>query len=591
MHPSFEQLSDTTWPALFEAQVARSPDATALQLGDANLSYAALNEAANRLAHQLIALGIGPEDIVALALPRSFDMIVALLGILKAGAAYLPLDLDYPRASLHYMIADAKPLCLVTDDAARLDAGLPIVRIDEPEIARQPTHDPTDAGRVRPLRPANVAYVMYTSGSTGRPKGVVVTHVGLASLVASQIEHFHITSDARVLQLGSLGFDISVAEICHSLFAGATLVLTSGEKRWSAELARLVDAHRVTHATMLPTTLATIPAGRLSTVTNLMVGGEAWTSQLAARWAPGRRLINAYGPTEATVWSTMSDPVSGTAPPPIGRPIRNTQVHVLDAALQPLPAGAEGELYIAGLGLARGYLGRPALTAERFVANPFGPPGTRMYRTGDLARWRHDRMLDFLGRVDHQVKFNGFRIELPEIEAALQEHPAVAQAAVTVREDLAGNKWLAAYVVLAAGQDATPAELRAHLAGHLPDSMVPATVTRLDALPLTRTGKLDRGALPTLETTATGRARRAMRALASLWQATPPPSINPFEDEDAAYVALVNEEGQYSLWLALMPAPTGWTIDCGPMPRTACLAYIERRWTDLRPRSLVVSLR
>ncbi|MGH9282937.1 MAG: non-ribosomal peptide synthetase, partial [Acidimicrobiales bacterium] len=455
--------NDTTAPipaaalgALFEAQVKATPEAVAVIFEDTALTYAQLNAQANRLAHGLIARGVGPEQIVALALPRSPELVVAILAVLKAGAAYLPVDPEYPPARIAFMLADAEPVLLVTSihtEGALADAG-PTDRlvIEDPGTVEMLSGcadtDPTDPDRTAPLGPEHPAYVIYTSGSTGQPKGVVVRHGGISNLGAAQIEGFGVTARARVLQFASPSFDASFSELCMALLSGAALVMAPPEQLLPASpLSALVARQGVTHATLPPSVLAALPAG--DGFSTLVVAGEACPPSLVAAWSPGRRMINAYGPTETTVCATMSGPLSearGTAPP-IGRPIANTRAYVLDAGLQPVPPGVAGELCIAGAGLARGYLRRPALTAERFVADPFGAPGTRMYRTGDLVRWRADGNLEFLGRRDHQVKVRGFRIELGEVEAALSSHPGVARAVVLAREDTPGERRLVAYVV------------------------------------------------------------------------------------------------------------------------------------------------
>jgi nonribosomal peptide synthetase DhbF len=523
-------VPQTTLPALIEAQVARRRDAVALVCEDSTLTYAALNARANQLAHLLIAQGAGPEQIVALALPRSAELIVGLLAILKSGAAYLPLDPDYPADRLAFMLADAKPACLITSSAIapRLPEAAPRLVLDHPDtagaLARQPDTNPRDQDRTAPLCPRNPAYVIYTSGSTGTPKAVVVSHVGITSLAGAQIERLGITSDARVLQFSSSSFDASIMELLMAFAAGAALVVPQPGLIAGEILADTLARHAISHALIPPAVLAGMPTGRLEQLQTLIVGGDACPPDLVARWSEARRMINAYGPTETTICATMSMPLSGTANPPIGRPIWNTRVYVLDDGLQPVPAGVAGELYIAGSGLARGYLNRPGLTAERFVADPFGPPGSRMYRTGDRARWRPEGTLHFLGRADQQVKIRGFRIELGEIEATLGQHDGVAQAAVLAREDRPGDKRLVAYVVPAAGDAPDATELRQHLTRTLPDYMVPAAFVALDALPLTPSGKLDRKALPApdqhLPTDHTPPRTATEKVLAGLWAET-----------------------------------------------------------------------
>jgi amino acid adenylation domain-containing protein len=510
-------LPNTTLPVLFEVQVERIPEASALVFKEATLSYGELNAKANRLAHFLIGQGIGPETLVALALPRSIEMIVGLLAILKAGAAYLPLDPDYPEERLAFMLQDAQPACVLTtvQIAARLPDNPSRLFLDGPDtlgaLGRSPNINPTDAQRTQPLTFQHPAYAIYTSGSTGTPKGVVVTHNGISSLATAQIDHFALTPKARVLQFASLSFDAAFSEVAMSLLSGATLVLAGPKERAGEPLAALIQSQGITHATLPPVVLGGLTK-ELPSLESLVVAGEACGPDLVARWSKSRRLINAYGPTETTVCATMSEPLSDAIVPPIGRPILNTRVYVLDSSLQPVPAGVPGELYVAGAGLARGYLRLPALSAERFVADPYGAPGTRMYRTGDLARWHGDGVLDFLGRADQQLNLRGFRIEPAEIEAALLSDPTVAQGAVIAREDCPGDKRLVGYVVAQSGQSADPVALRTHLGRTLPDHMVPAAIVVLDALPLTPNGKLDRKALPAPDLTPSAHAWRAPRS-------------------------------------------------------------------------------
>ncbi|MFD7877929.1 amino acid adenylation domain-containing protein, partial [Streptomyces sp. NPDC059766] len=457
-------------PELFAAQVAATPDAVALVCGDVELTYRQLNVRANRFAHALIARGVGRERTVAVALPRSVESVVAVLGVLKAGAAYLPVDPAYPPARIAFMLDDARP-AVVVDDPATVSEG------DWPDT------DPAVALDVR-----HPAYVIYTSGSTGRPKGVVVSHTGVSGLVAAQVERLGVAPGGRVLQFASPSFDAAFWDLCSAVLTGAALVLAPAE----APLDALTDRGLgITHVTLPPSALTAVESADL-TATTLVVAGEACAPELVARWAPGRRMINAYGPTETTVCATMSAPLTpGTGVPPIGRPVAGFGVYVLDERLRVVPPGVTGELYVAGPGLARGYLNRPGLTAGRFVACPFGPAGARMYRTGDLVRRRGDGDLEYVGRADDQVKVRGFRIELGEVEAALAEHPAVAQAAVLARDDR-----LVGYVAARSGTVVRPAELTAYLRDRLPDYLVPAVFVVLDVLPLTPNGKLDRAALP-----------------------------------------------------------------------------------------------
>ncbi|MGH3693671.1 MAG: amino acid adenylation domain-containing protein [Pseudonocardiaceae bacterium] len=511
------EVAGTTFPVLFETQVLATPEAVAVVFEDTTLTYCQLNAKANRLAHLLITSRVCPEQIVALALPRSAELVVCIVAVLKAGAAYLPVDPDYPPARISFMLHDAQPALLLTN--TQTEGGLPdtdlMTRLvlDDPGtselLASCVDTDPTDADRTTPLRLAHPAYLIYTSGSTGQPKGVVVCHRGVSSLAAAQIEHFAVSAHSRVLQFASPNFDASFSELCMGLLSGAALVVAPPEKLVpGAALCALVDRQRVTHVTLPPSALAVLPAGDgLPPVVTLAVAGERCPVELVRAWSPGRRMINAYGPTEVTVCATMSGPLSHATrmPPPIGRPITNVQVYVLDVGLQLVPAGVTGELCVAGWGLARGYLRQPGLTAARFVANPFGPAGTRLYRTGDLVRWGAEGELEFLGRVDDQVKVRGYRIEPGEIEAVLTAHPQVTQAVVIAREDRPGDQRLVAYVVA----DALSGVLRDFARVRLPEYMVPAVVV-LERLPLTPNGKLDRAALPApeLRSVAGGRAPR-----------------------------------------------------------------------------------
>ncbi|MFB7270063.1 amino acid adenylation domain-containing protein [Streptomyces sp. NPDC056244] len=449
-----------TWPAMFAEQAARHPDAIALVFEDTRYTYAELDERANRLAHALIARGAGPERVVALALPRSAEMIVAQVAVLKSGAAYLPVDLDYPGDRIAYMLADAGPVCLVTT-AGSLD-GLPAedavprfvldVLETAAELAGRPAHDPTDADRGGALSVLNAAYVIYTSGSTGRPKGVVLSHTGVAKLVATQSERFGIGPHSRVLQFASPSFDVAFWDLCLGLLSGGRLVVVPSELRVpGVPLADYANAHGITFMILPPALLAAMPeeAGLPATAT-LLAGTERVSPELVRRYARTRMMFNAYGPTEATTNSTLGlcDPETPAgAVVPIGVPDPGTRAYVLDARLRPVPDGVPGELYLGGAGLARGYLGRPGLTAERFVADPFGAPGERLYRTGDLVRWRADGRLEFLGRTDTQIKIRGFRVEPGEIESVLRGHPAVEQVTVVAREDRPGERRLAAYIV------------------------------------------------------------------------------------------------------------------------------------------------
>lgn len=418
---------------LFEEQARKAPESEAILCGEDTATYHDLNCRANRLAHYLRGMGAGPETIIGVCLPRSVDQVVAVLAVLKAGAAYLPLDPNYPGARLEHMLGDSGARLVVTNreaSAACTAPGFVLIDAEKEAIDRMSAVDPIPA-----LDEANTAYVIYTSGSTGTPRGVAVTHGGLRNLVDAQIAAFGITSRDRVLQFASLSFDASVSEIFTALGCGAALILHSADFTSPA----LAGA---TIATFPPSFLAALPS--VEAPQTIVSAGEACPPDVVRKFAAGRTFINAYGPTEATVCATAAVCNAGDPGlPPIGRPINNVQVYVLDAYLRPRPAGLPGELYIGGPGVARGYVGKPALTAGRFVPDPFSPtPGARLYRTGDLAAWRADGQLTFLGRIDRQMKVRGFRIEPGEVEAALREYPGIADAAVLSESDR-----LTAYVV------------------------------------------------------------------------------------------------------------------------------------------------
>ncbi|MFF8771916.1 amino acid adenylation domain-containing protein [Kitasatospora sp. NPDC015120] len=517
-HDTARPGGEVLLPAAFAAQAAATPDATALVFGGLRLSYAELNARANRLAHGLTAAGIGPESVVALALPRSAESIVAQLAVLKAGAAYLPLDADHPRDRLAHMLADARPAAVLSTDGWPLPEvldGLTVLPAGADAWA-----DRSDAEPSVRIDPEHAAYVIYTSGSTGRPKGVVVRHGGVANLYA-----FHRDTTLRLARQARPGRRFtfaSTASTSFDTFLEGMLWLTAGQElhllddTLRRDAAAIVRHLQHTGADVLDVTPGQaerlVEEGLLTTCPPavLMIGGEAcgqqlWTTLSAA---PDTLVLNIYGPTECTVDALHHRLDAGVTRPVIGRPLSNLRAHLLDARLRPVPVGVPGELYLSGAGLARGYLGRPALTAERFVADPYDE-GARMYRTGDLARRRADGSVEFLGRTDHQVKVRGFRIELGEIETVLAGHPQVRQAAVLPHRDGPAGTRLVAY--LATGAD--PAELRAHAAAALPDYMVPAAFVTLEALPLNVNGKLDRAALPAPDFTASagGRAARTAR--------------------------------------------------------------------------------
>ncbi|MGV9696505.1 amino acid adenylation domain-containing protein, partial [Streptomyces sp. NPDC003470] len=494
-------LPTGTLPELFQDQAEANPDAVALICDGTHITYDQLNTRANRLARLLIERGAGPEHIVALALPRSPELITALLAVLKTGGAYLPIDTAYPVDRIHFMLEDARPTLVLTHAAT---SGLwtentPTVLLDDPalqtRLATRVGTDPTDTDRVAPLDSAHPAYVIYTSGSTGTPKGVVTHHTGVVNLSLGQSERWGIGAGSRVLQFASPSFDAAAWEILTTLLTGGALVLAGREELTPGDaLTSVLSGASVTHCNLPPSALSVLDPASVPAAMTLIVAGEACDPDTVGRWSEGRRMVNAYGPTETTVCATVSDALSGAVVPPIGRPIANVRTYVLDEGLSPVPPGVPGELYVAGTGVARGYLNRPGLTAERFVADPYGPAGSRMYRTGDLASWNNDGTLRYLGRTDDQVKLRGFRIELGEVGAALRACPGVAGAVAVIREDRPGDRRLVGYVV--AGEGVDVAQVRKAVGARLPEYMVPAAVIALDELPLMPNGKLDRKALP-----------------------------------------------------------------------------------------------
>ncbi|MFE9960017.1 amino acid adenylation domain-containing protein [Micromonospora sp. NPDC005299] len=473
-----------------QRQAAATPDATALVCDGVPLTYAELNTAANRLARLLVARGAGPETRIALALPRSGELVVAMLAVLKSGAAYVPVDTAYPAGRIAYLLEDAAPALVVANpDTAALVPGGALV-LDGELGADQPDGDLTDADRRTPLRPEHPAYVLYTSGSTGRPKGVVVEHRAVTGYLAWARDTYPGLAGTALLH-SPISFDLTVTGLLGTLTAGGTVRLAAIDEPAARAGGR---------PAFLKVTPSHLPLldGELSPTTDLVIGGEALTAEQLAGWRaahPDVAVVNEYGPTEATVGCVAARIAPGEpvppGPVPIGAPTWNTRALLLDAALQPVPPGVVGELYVTGAQLARGYHRRPGLTAERFLPCPYGPPGARMYATGDLARQRPDGTLDYLGRRDDQVKVRGMRIELGEVEAALLAHPDVRAAAAAVRTDT-GEPTLVGYLVGPAHEDS----VRAELARELPAHLVPAALVRLDALPLTPNGKLDRAALP-----------------------------------------------------------------------------------------------
>ncbi|MFJ3232908.1 amino acid adenylation domain-containing protein [Streptomyces sp. NPDC086787] len=478
------EVTPLSVPERFARQAAATPDATALEAGEIRLTYAELDERANRMAHWLVSEGIGTESRVVVLLPRTADLVTALLAVGKAGGCYVPVDPDHPAARVLSVIDDCAAT-LVLDQAL----------LDRTDLSRHPAHDPGTA-----ITPGQAAYTIYTSGSTGRPKGVVVSHGALTNFVAGMRRSLGFSAADRLAAVTTIAFDIAALELFLPLTTGARVVLATRDH--VADPQALLDLVARAGVTVMQATpalwqmLTTHDAERLAGL-RVLTGGEALPRPLAEKLsAHAAQVVNLYGPTETTIWSTLAD-VATSAPPSIGTPIANTRTLILDAALRPVPPGIAGDLWIAGDGLARGYHRRPALTATRFVADPYGPPGARMYRTGDLARWSPTGEIEFIGRTDFQIKLRGFRIEPGEVEHTLAGHPAVGEAVVTVREDRPGDKRLVGYVVAAEDADLPPAgELQRFARERLPDYMVPSAVVVLPALPLTANGKLDRSRLP-----------------------------------------------------------------------------------------------
>ena len=482
---------------LFEEQVKKNPHRIAVVFQDQKLTYEQLNERANQLANYLRKQGVKPETLVGLFLERSLEMIIAILGILKAGGAYVPLDINYPEERLAYMLSDSQVSIVLTQES--LSSNLPenqarliYVDTDTENIEKESSENLTTT-----INLDNLAYVIYTSGSTGKPKGVLITHQGLGNLILAQSKTFGVDRDSRVLQFASSSFDASVSEIGMALGTGATLYLETPENLLpSLDLIKLLQKEAITHVTFPPSVLAALPDAELPDLITIIVAGEACSPQLRTKWSQGRKFFNAYGPTEVTVCATIADLSDESETFSIGRPINNTQVYILDSYLQPLPVGIPGEIYVGGMGLARGYLNQPELTASKFIANHFSnESNSRLYKTGDLGRYLPDGKIEFLGRVDNQVKIRGFRIELGEIESVLSENRKIKQVAVISNKNTAGDNYLEAYIVPAQAQPPSNNELRYFLKQKLPEYMIPSTFEMLEAMPLNSNGKIDKQAL------------------------------------------------------------------------------------------------
>jgi nonribosomal peptide synthetase DhbF len=519
--------SCVTVTTLFEERAFRFPDAIAVVDASGAVSYAALNESANRVAWTLILRGIGSEDVVGVAGPRSSALLCAVLGILKAGAVYLPLDFDQPPARLDAMLADAKPALILGGSGlgGRERCGVPIVTIEAclDEHTRTSRSNPTDAHRVRALASQNAAYVIYTSGSTGVPKGVVVTHDALRGFVGAIRRRLSLGANESQCAATPITFDISLLELIAPLCAGARVILASREQAGDPDrLWQLCKREAVTCMQATPTYWAAIANAPRRADLRVLAGGEALPAKVAQRLIGlGGDIWNLYGPTEATVWATAhrvraADVEHATAAVAIGAPLDDYEIYVLDDRYQPVRGDERGELWIAGRMLARGYLRNPRQTAERFVPDPFGPPGCRMYRTGDVGGRQADGTLTFIGRIDSQVKIRGVRVELGEIEAALERCAGIARAAAVLQDDEPRPPRLAAYVVCEPGFTVDSRTVRQMLADRLPDVMIPVTIIVLDELPTTPHGKLDRSALPQCAIDGRSSAGDAMTPFESL---------------------------------------------------------------------------
>ncbi|NET73129.1 MAG: amino acid adenylation domain-containing protein [Sphaerospermopsis sp. SIO1G2] len=490
---------DKTIVDLFEEQVNKNPDNIAVFFENQSLTYQQLNEKSNQLANYLIEnYQIQPDTLIGISVERSLEMIIGFLGILKAGGAYVPIDPNYPQERISFMLADSGVSVLLTQSflVDKLPLNIFHKKCDVVCLDHVSHKDVKTQNSVskKQIKPKNVAYVIYTSGSTGKPKGVMIEHQGLVNTTLAMSQLLKIQSQSRVLQFASFSFDASTCEIATTLCSGACLYLAKKETLLpSADLINFLNQHKITHLTLPPSVLSLLPQAQLPDCQVLVTAGESCPQELVNKWSDGRNFFNAYGPTESTVCATIGLCQINAQKPLIGKPLFNTRIYILDANNQPLPPGIPGELCIAGDGLARGYLNRPELTAEKFIEVELFGKTERIYKTGDLAQWNHDGNLEYLGRIDNQVKLRGFRIELGEIEAVLLKYPLVKEAVVILHEN-ASNKSLIAYVT-GTSKNLT-SELKIYLKSHLPDYMIPAQIIILNELPLTPNGKLDRKNLP-----------------------------------------------------------------------------------------------
>jgi non-ribosomal peptide synthase domain TIGR01720/amino acid adenylation domain len=510
---------------LFEEQVTKNPDAIAIIYEQESLSYQQLNQKANQLAHYLQSLGVKPDELVGICVERSPLFIIGILGILKAGAAYLPLDSNYPLERLIYMLQDSGLSVLLTQENVANNISFTAIQTikldhDWPIISQQDTVNP-----ISDVKPENLAYIIYTSGSTGKPKGVLIAHKGVCNLITQERQLFDIKPQSRILQFASFSFDASVSEIFMALLSGASLVMGNSDSLLPGEnLLNLLKKQKITLTTLPPSALTVMPPEKLPHLQTLIIGGEASSAELLSKWCQNYNLFNGYGPTESTVCTTFALIQSPEQKPFIGKPIGNLQVYILDPNLNPVPIGVNGELYIGGEGLAKGYLHQPTLTQSKFIANPFGnDSNSRLYKTGDIVRYSSDGNIEFINRIDNQVKIRGFRIELGEIEAVLTQHPQVRKGIVIVREDELGTKRLYAYIIPET-TELTSGELRLFLQNKLPHYMLPAFLIFLEAFPLTTNGKIDRRALPEPEIKLDNTTNKVIpsteieKTLADIWQ-------------------------------------------------------------------------
>ncbi|PID54048.1 MAG: peptide synthetase [Micrococcales bacterium] len=501
--PSALPTESLTFPEQFERVVAWRGDAPALVHEDTVISYAEIARRSNRMARFLVAQGVQPEQRVAVSLPRGPALIITALAVLKAGGAYVPIDPAYPTERIRMLLEDSRPCLVLNTTEGGTDAPEIVLNVEnagaELPGGDLPATELNTADRQSALLPAHPMYVIYTSGSTGRPKGVVVSAEGVAALVATQAQTVAAGPGERVLQWASFSFDAAFWDLSLGLLSGATLVTAPEEALLPGPaLEATLLRQAITIATLPPVALSATSSARALTGGTLISTGDACTRALAERWAGNRRLFNGYGPTETTVGASIGGPVADGDEPDIGHPFTGYQVHLLDERLQPVPPGEAGDMYLSGPGVARGYLGNPALSAQRFVPDPAGPPGCRMYRSGDRGRRDREGRLHFLGRRDNQVKLRGFRLELPEIEVALAGHPAVDVGAVAVRGSME-DAVLVAFVVPAPGHPVGSRQIRDYLAERLPAHLVPARVVVADTLPTQPNGKLDRAALLDLD--------------------------------------------------------------------------------------------